>query len=336
MVTPGIDGRITVAVLMGGASGEHDVSLSSGRGILANLREDRYLPLPVTIGRDGAWTIEGVGTGLPLWEGLGVVAARAQVVFPALHGPNGEDGTMQGLLQLAGLPYVGSDHYASALAMDKPRAKDVYRCAGLSTPDQVEITRFSRAAGGDLLEETVRRLGLPCVVKTPRLGSSVGVDIARDRAGLARILGEILPIAGGVMIERFVTGTELTAPVLEDPDTGAPVALPLIEIRPKTSGWFDYDAKYRMGGADELCPAPISDELTRQVQEIGLAAHRALDCRGMSRTDVIVGEDGTPWVIETNTIPGFTPTSLLPQAAAAAGIDYPALVDRLIRRALAT
>ncbi len=326
--------RVTVAVLMGGVSGEHDVSLSSGSGILANLREDRYTPLPVVIGRDGAWTVEGAGDGLSLCEGLAAVAARAQVVFPALHGPNGEDGTMQGLLQLAGLPCVGSDHYASALAMDKPRTKDVYRCAGLSTPDQVEITRFSLAAGEDFLEEAIQRIGLPCVVKTPRLGSSVGVDIAESRAGLASILAEILPLAGSAMIEKFVTGKELTASVLEDPDTGAPEALPLIEIRPKVSGWFDYQAKYEVGGSDELCPAPISEGLTRAVQEIGLAAHRALGCRGMSRTDIIVGEDGTPWVIETNTIPGFTPTSLLPQAAAAAGIDYPALVDRLIRRAL--
>ncbi len=328
------NGPITVAVLMGGASGEHDVSLASGRGVLANLREDRYLPLPVTIGRDGAWAIEGVGDGLSLWDGLREVADRAQVVFPALHGPNGEDGTMQGLLQLAGLPYVGSDHYASALAMDKPRAKDVYRCAGLSTPDTVEVTRFSLAAGGDFLEEIVQRLGLPCVVKTPKLGSSVGVGIARDRAGLAETLGEILPLAGSAMIEKFVTGTELTAPVLEDPDTGTPAALPLIEIRPQVSGWFDYQAKYEVGGSEEICPAPIDDALTLAVQEIGLAAHKALGCRGMSRTDVIVDAAGTPWVIETNTIPGFTPTSLLPQAAEAAGIDYPSLVDRLIRRAL--
>lgn len=330
-----IDVRITVAVLMGGASGEHDVSLSSGAGVLANLRDDRYVGLPVTIGRDGAWNVEGAGAGLSLWEGLAAVAQRAQVVFPALHGPNGEDGTMQGLLDLAGIPYVGSDHYASALAMDKPRAKDVYRCAGLSTPDTVEITRFSLAAGEDFLDEIVQRLGLPCVVKTPKLGSSVGVGIARDRAGLAATLGEILPLAGAAMVERFVTGTELTAPVLEDPETGVPVALPLIEIRPRVSGWFDYQAKYEVGGSEELCPAPIDDALTAAVQEIGLAAHRALGCRGMSRTDVIVDEGGTPWVIETNTIPGFTPTSLLPQAAQAAGIDYPALVDQLIRRALA-
>ena len=327
--------RITVAVLMGGASGEHDVSMSSGRGILANLREDRYLPLPVEIGRDGTWTVEGGGQGLPLWDGLAAIAARAEVVFPALHGPNGEDGTIQGLLQLAGLPFVGSDHYASALAMDKPRAKDVYRCAGLSTPKQIEITRFSRGSSEDVLDEIIRTLGLPCVVKTPRLGSSVGVDIARDRAGLVATLGTILPLAGSVMIEAFVGGTELTAPVLEDPETGAPEALPLIEIRPRVSGWFDYQAKYETGGSEELCPAPIPPELTRTVQEIGLAAHRALGCRGMSRTDVIVDGDGTPWVIETNTIPGFTPTSLLPQAAAAAGISYPELVDRLIRRALA-
>jgi len=328
------DERITVAVLMGGVSGEHDVSLSSGREILANLPEDRYIPLPVVIGRDGTWSVEGAGEDLPLWEGLAAVAARAQVVFPALHGPNGEDGTMQGLLQLAGLPCVGSDHYASALAMDKPRAKDVYRCAGLSTPDQMEISRFTLAAGEDWLEEIIRRIGLPCIVKTPKLGSSVGIGIAEDRAGLAATLAEILPLAGEAMVEAFVAGTELTASVLEAPETGTPEALPLIEIRPNVSDWFDYRAKYEEGGSDELCPAPISDSLTLKVRDIGLRAHRALGCRGMSRTDVIVDGDGIPWVIETNTIPGFTPTSLLPQAAAEAGYGYPDLVDRLIRRAL--
>jgi len=329
------DHRISVAVLMGGASGEHDVSLSSGRGILDNLPADRYAALPVVIGRDGSWTVEGVGEDLALWDGLAAVVRRARVVFPALHGPNGEDGTIQGLLELAGLPFVGSDHYASALAMDKPRTKDVYRCAGLDTPPYVEVTlaawSLDQASSIELIE---KNLGLPCVVKTPRLGSSVGVGIATDRAGLATTLAEILPLAGTVMAERFVEGTELTVSVLEDPDTGAPAALPLIEIRPRVSAWFDYQAKYEAGGSEELCPAPVNAALTRRVQGVGLDAHRALGCRGMSRTDVIVDREGTPWVIETNTIPGFTPTSLLPQAAAAAGISYPALVDRLLRRAL--
>lgn len=328
------DHRISVAVLMGGASGEHDVSLASGRGILDNLPADRYAALPVVIGRDGAWTVEGVGEGLALWDGLAAVAGRAAVVFPALHGPNGEDGTIQGLLELVGLPFVGSDHYASALAMDKPRTKDVYRCAGLDTPPYVEVTRAAWLLDKGSSIELIEKVGLPCVVKTPRLGSSVGIGIAADRAGLATTLAKILPLAGTVMAERFVDGTELTVSVLEAPDTGAPVALPLIEIRPRVSAWFDYQAKYEVGGSEEICPAPVSAALTRRVQEIGLEAHRALGCRGMSRTDVIVDRDGTPWVIETNTIPGFTKTSLLPQAAAAAGISYPALVDRLLRRAL--
>ncbi|MBM4370959.1 MAG: D-alanine--D-alanine ligase [Deltaproteobacteria bacterium] len=326
--------RLTVAVLMGGASGEHDVSLSSGQGILANLDPGCYVSLPVVIGRDGAWSVAGAAP-VPLWEGLAVVARAAALVFPALHGPNGEDGTVQGLLELAGIPFVGSDHYASALAMDKPRAKDVYRAAGIDTPAYVEVSRRAFEAAPDaVLEPIAESLGLPCVVKTPRLGSSVGVAIARDRDALAATLADILPLAGRAMVERFVRGTELTAPVLEDPDSGLPEALPLVEIRPRVSGWFDFRAKYEKGGSEELCPAPVPPALTLRVQELGLAAHRALGCRGMSRTDVLVDAAGTPWVIETNTLPGFTPTSLLPQAAAAAGISYPALVDRLIRRAL--
>ncbi len=329
------DDRISVAVLMGGASGEHDISLSSGRGILDNLPTETYAALPVVIGRDGSWTVEGSGEGLALWDGLAAVARRARVVFPALHGPNGEDGTIQGLLELAGLPFVGSDHYASALAMDKPRAKDVFLCAGLKTPAYMEISRSTWECDEDAVLDAVEQaIGLPCVVKTPRLGSSVGIGIAECRAALSEKLAEILPLAGTAMAERFVDGTELTASVLEAPDTGVAEALPIIEIRPRVSGWFDYQAKYEIRGSEEICPAPIPGDLTRRIKEIGLAAHRVLGCRGMSRTDVIVDRTGIPWVIETNTIPGFTPTSLLPQAAATAGIDYPELVDRLLRRAL--
>jgi D-alanine-D-alanine ligase len=219
--------------------------------------------------------------------------------------------------------------------MDKPRTKDVYRGAALATPDSLEVDReLWSSAPARVIGRVEETLGLPCVVKTPRLGSSVGVAIAGDREALASTLAEILPLAGRAMVERFVRGTELTAPVLEDPDTGAAAALPLVEIRPRVSGWFDYRAKYEKGGSDELCPAPVPADLTRRVQDIGLTAHRVLGCRGMSRTDVIVDAAGTPWAIETNTIPGFTPTSLLPQAAAAVGISYPDLVDRLIRRAL--
>ena len=242
---------------------------------------------------------------------------------------------MQSVLQLLGLPYTGSDHYASSLAMNKPRAKDVYAAAGLDTPPYQEVTADElRSRNGGVVDDLIDRFGLPLVVKTPRLGSSVGVDVVTERDALMRRLDEFMRYSGQVMVEQFVAGKEITSPVLDDPATGRTVALPLIEIRPRVSPWFDYRAKYELGGSDELCPAPIEEALAQRCRNVGLTAHRALGCRGMSRTDMLVDEGGRIFVIETNTIPGFTETSLLPQAARAAGIAYPQLVDMLIREAL--
>jgi len=332
-------GLPVVAILMGGQSGEHAVSMVSGTGVLDNIDTGLFCPLPVEIGEDGAWRFpDDPDLGdVPLWKGLEIICSRADLVFPVLHGPNGEDGSMQGMLELAGMPFVGSDHYASSLAMNKPRAKDVYRSAGLPTPGYLWASAAAIAAGRrGFLDRVASELGFPCVVKTPKLGSSVGVEIARSAEALDEVVERILPIAGELMVEAFVKGVELTVSVIEDPDDGmVPLALPVIEIRPRVSGWFDFRAKYEEGGSDELCPAPISRELTQRVQAMGVIAHQVLGCSGMSRTDVIVDADsGTPYAIETNTIPGFTPTSLLPQAAAAHGISYKDLVTMLVRGAL--
>jgi len=172
------------------------------------------------------------------------------------------------------------------------------------------------------------------VVKPAKLGSSVGMCITGDAKDGAPAIEALGRKRLEVVIEEFVKGKEVTSPVIDDPDKGCAVALPLIEIRPRVSGWFDYDAKYKVGGSDELCPAPISDAHTAECQRIGLTAHRVLGCRGMSRTDILIDSSGSCIVLETNTIPGFTRTSLLPQAAQAAGLSYSALVDLLIREAM--
>jgi len=326
--------KIRVAVVMGGVSGEHDVSLNSGCGVLKNLDETRYAGVKVVISRTGEWSIDDA-PARPLLEACSRLVDEVDVVFLALHGPNGEDGTIQSLFHLLGLPYTGSDHYASSLAMNKPRAKDVYVAAGLLTAPHRLIRREDLAADpGAVAEETLRQLTGPVVAKTTKLGSSVGVGIAHDAPELEQLLGDFMPYDGEVLVEKFITGCELTAPVIDDPFANRTVALPLIEIRPRVSGWFDYRAKYELGGADEICPAPVSEELTVKCQDIGLLAHRILGCRGMSRTDMIVDAHGQAYVIETNTIPGFTQTSLLPQAAGEAGISYPQLVDLLIQEAL--
>jgi len=319
---------------MGGVSGEHDVSLKSGDGILANLDPDKYAGVRVVILEDGLWSIAGA-PGAPMLNALQRLTEEIDVVFLALHGPNGEDGTMQSLFHLLGIPYTGPDYYASSLAMNKPRTKDVYLAAGFDVPADVVVSSGELAADPDeQAHRLIATLGLPMVVKTTKLGSSVGVKIVENEEELGEALAEVMAYNGQLLAEQFIAGTEVTSPVIDNPYTGETIALPLIEIRPVVSGWFDYAAKYDTGGAEEICPAPIPEHLTERCKSIGLRAHHRLGCRGMSRTDAIIDADERIFVIETNTIPGFTPTSLLPQAAEVAGITYTQLVDMLIEEAL--
>jgi len=333
-VEESVSERIRVAVVMGGVSGEHEVSLESGAGVMRNLMPERYAGRRVVILKNGEWSIDD-GPAQPMLTTLAVLKEEIDVAFLALHGPNGEDGTIQALFHLLGIPYTGSDYYASSLAMNKPRAKDVYVAAGLTIPAHVVVCPEDLdQRGGELPSQLMKQLGRPVVVKTTKLGSSVGVDIARDETRLWETLTEFMKYSGEVMVEAFVEGTELTSSVIDNPYTGETMALPLIEIRPAVSNWFDYRAKYEIGGAEEICPAPVSEELTAACKRIGVAAHRVLGCRGMSRTDIIADREDRCYVIETNTIPGFTRTSLLPQAAEEAGISYAELVDMLVQESL--
>lgn len=322
--------RPIVAVVVGGESGEHEISLASGAEVLTNIDQERWSPFVVRVGRAGAWhfpsTLDVEAPAEPLSIGDGInrlMARRPDVVFPVMHGPYGEDGRFQALCDLLHLRYVGSPADASALAMNKARARDVLAQAGMSVAPAEELRR------GDSPTLTA-----PCVIKPMRLGSSVGLMVVRDQAALSDALADAFRHDDLVLVEQYVAGRELTAGVLEDA-AGNLQALPLIEIRPKTSAFFDYAAKYTPGATDEICPAPVDDATRDRVQRLGLLAHRVLGCRGMSRTDVIMDEAGTVWVLETNTIPGMTRTSLLPQAAEVAGIDFTRLLDRLLESALA-
>jgi len=313
----------------------------SGRAVLDALGESGHVPIAVRLDRQGRWHFppasdalaEVSGFSLPL--GLGaLVEARPDVVFlGAFHGQFGEDGRVQGLLECAGLRYTGSGVRASANAFDKPTTKQIYRLAGVPVAEDWFVTGDeARRESGALAREAVDRLGLPLVIKTPAGGSSVGVYVARDLAtaieGTRRVAGE----DGAVLFEAFVSGRELTAPVLERAD-GTAEALPLVEIIPIIADFFDYEAKYQQGGSREISPAEVDPELTHVVQELGLRAHEALGCAGISRTDVMLGPMG-PVVLETNTLPGMTPASLFPKSAAAAGMSFAALVDRIARVAL--
>jgi D-alanine-D-alanine ligase len=255
------------------------------------------------------------------------------VAFIALHGPYGEDGTIQGLLEFAGIPYTGSGVLASALAMDKRRARHVMAFNGVPVPASLAVERETLSAReGGLAREIAQTLGFPCVVKPNAQGSSIGVSIVRAPAELPRALEAAFALGDLVLVEEYLTGVEVTCGILDDPDVGGPVALPLVEIVPARE-FFDYEAKYTPGAAEEICPARLPPAAVWRAQAAALRAYRALGCADFARVDLFVREADVV-VLEVNTIPGLTTESLLPKAARAAGIEFPVLVERVITSAL--
>jgi len=314
-----------VAVIFGGPSLEHEVSVRSGGQVLEHIDRGRYAPVPVLIGTDRGWTVDGVRVGGALEGGQALKARRCEVAFLALHGPFGEDGTIQGFLDAIGMRHTGSGLAASALARDKLRAKRFLRAYGVSGAPDLACPPCTAAEAG-------AQLGWPVVVKDPHQGSTLGLAIARDEAEFDEAVGRLAPEGTTLLVERREVGREFTVSVL-DGDDGRPAALPVIEIR-APSGFFDYDAKYSDRGAEEIVPAPIGPEESARMQRLAESAHRALGLRGMSRTDLILRPDGTLVFLETNTIPGLTARSLLPKAAAAAGIPFREVITRLVEGAL--
>ncbi|MDW7771545.1 MAG: D-alanine--D-alanine ligase [Desulfobulbaceae bacterium] len=305
--------RLRLALIAGGVSGEREVSLKGAMEVEKALDPEKY----DVIRYDPA-------TDLPL---LAAEADRIDVAFILLHGIHGEDGTMQGFLELLKIPYQGAGVLGSALAMDKNLAKTLYRLHGLP----VAAWEMAEHQDIDNPQHLLGKLQLPLVVKPVRQGSSIGMSIVREADKLYAALRKAFEHDGSVMVEEFIRGREITVGVLGN-DTLQP--LPLVEIIPgEQYDFFDYEAKYKPGATREICPAEVSDPVRRKAQEYGLTAHRALQLRGYSRTDMIVsGED--IYILETNTIPGMTPTSLLPQAARESGLSFSALLDRLIELAL--
>ncbi len=294
-----------VGVLMGGRSAEREVSLRTGAAILGALRRLGRRAVAIDACED-----------LPRQ----LARRRVDVAFIALHGRGGEDGTVQGLLECLGVPYTGSGVLASALAMDKKQSKRVFREEGLPTPD-FEVR--ARGAGG-----ARRGAGLapPVVVKPTNEGSSVGMTVVRSRAGMARALALAFRYDPEAIVEQYLPGREFTVGVLD----GA--ALPVVEVRPR-SGLYDYRSKYSAGLTEYLAPAPIGARLAARLGTLAARAHAALGCRGASRVDFRLDRRGRAFVLEVNTIPGMTETSLLPKAAAAAGIGFDELVARILRGA---
>ena len=331
---------MNVALLTGGTSAERDVALASGLQVAAALRSLNHTVHVVDLAsgyvppeQEASLLPRGVGREPPpldrlrelergmLSAGLGELRAirDADVIFIALHGGQGEDGTVQAVLDVIGVPYTGSGHLASALAMDKDLAKRVVRDHGLAVPVWV-----MGPAGAD---EVKRAVGYPCIVKPSKQGSSVGITLVRRGADLADAIRLAERYDDEVMIEQFVGGTELTVGILGDQ------ALPVIEIRPQHE-LFDYECKYQPGMSEEICPAPIEPALAAKTQDAARRAHRALKLSGYSRIDFRVAEGGDILFLEANTLPGVTAQSLIPKAARAAGMSFPSFAEAVCRLAL--
>jgi D-alanine-D-alanine ligase len=307
------EGRLRIAVLLGGRSAEREVSLNTGDQVAVALESAGHAVTRVDTADIGF--IETVRTG------------GFDVAFICLHGRFGEDGTVQGLLELLELPYVGSGVLASALAMDKVVSKQVFVSAGIKTPAWETV----RAGDEIALDAISGRLGDKVVVKPVSEGSSVGMSIVHDRNELGPAIEEALRHDRTVLVEQFVAGAEVTVGVLGNEDLEP---LPTLEIVPEHE-FYDYESKYIPGMSRHIIPARVSEEARRECQRVAAEAHRALGCRGMSRSDTIVTDEGEVYLLEVNTIPGMTRTSLLPDAARAAGIEFPQLCVRLVSLALA-
>jgi D-alanine-D-alanine ligase len=366
--------KVRVAVVFGGRSAEHAISCVSAGSVIAALDPDRYEVVPVGITSDGGWVLadpdqrlaitDGVlpevagGTavslvGDPAGRGLAVLEPTAaiapaltevDVVFPVLHGAFGEDGTIQGLLEMAGLPYVGSGVFASAASMDKEFTKKLLAAAGLPQGDHVVLRDAAGAVSPDpdVLDEAAReRLGLPVFVKPARAGSSIGITKVTDWAQFPDAVAMAAAIDPKVIVEASVPGREIECGVLAARGGGLPEAsLPAeIRLRPGVD-WYDFSAKYLDDSVDFDVPADLTPAQTAAVQEVARRAYLAMDCQGLARVDFFLATapDGSDHLVinEVNTMPGFTPISMFPRMWAASGVAYPELVDRLIESALAS
>jgi D-alanine-D-alanine ligase len=364
--------KIRVGVIFGGRSAEHDVSLVSARAVLNSLDPAKYEATLIGITREGHWLpfgqaqagaepkllMESAGnvskahTGLlpdPSMRSLPEITESEtgltlqfgepiDVIFPVLHGPYGEDGTMQGLLELANIPYVGCGVLASSVGMDKVMAREVFKQHGLPVLDYVLVKRgqWEKSAGKErdaLLEKVEKTAGYPCFVKPVNMGSSVGVSKAKDRAGLIAAIDNACRYDRKIMIERGLNPRELEVAVLGNDEPEASVVGELYYS--KKADFYDYKAKYQDDDIGFDIPAKIEPELSDKLRELAVKAYLALDCAGMTRVDFFVDRDtGEIYLNEVNTIPGFTPVSMYPKMWEATGLSYPQLVDRLIELAL--
>ena len=307
--------RMRIAVLMGGQSGEREVSLRSGAGVLGSLQKQGFDAIEIDPGPNLVAQLEEAGV---------------EVVMNVLHGGAGENGAIQGVLECAGYPYTGCGVLGSALTMDKVQTKRILDACDIPTPHWLHITADADAE--QFADEAIKRLGLPAVVKPRDEGSSIGVSIPKTREQLIDATGEILTDYGEGIIDRFIDGVEITIGVV---GVGEKIrALPVLELVPHNE-FYDYEAKYTKGMTDLIAPARITDEQTVLSQQIALEAFEALSCEALGRVDMHIDREGDCWVHEINSVPGMTETSDLPHAAEAEGVSYDELVLQILETATA-
>jgi len=320
-----------VAVLLGGPPGEHPISLKTGAAAIKALSRLGYAILPVLIEESGEWVL-GESSPVSPAQGLHHLSQeQCAGAFIALHGPFGEDGTIQALLESIGLGYQGSGVRSSAMAMNKTISKVLLNAQNLPVAPEVTVSPESNRE--DVTTIVEQKLGYPVFVKPAHMGSSVGAARAENREELNRAIDTGLAVDTSVLVEPLLVGQELTCGVLAREGSHVMDPLPSILIEPVGHAFFDFESKYTPGHNRELCPAPIPEELEQRLRQLALDAHDALGCRDMSRTDFIVTEDG-PVILEVNTLPGLTEASLIPKSAAAAQLSFDDLVDRLMQRAI--
>ena len=336
---------MNIVVLAGGNSTERDVSISSGEGVCSALRQKNHKAVLVDVYfgkesfgeelfpevydvkaeadsmREMSKLVEETGKTRKEFFGPNVlsICKAADIVFLALHGANGEDGKVQSVFELMGIPYTGTGYLSSAMAMDKGVTKAMFQMRGVSTPGGKAMKKKDR-------QDSLAALGMefPVVVKTCCGGSSIGVYIVNNQEDYVKALDEAFEYENEVVIEEFIKGVEYTVAVVDG------TAYPVVQIVPK-EGFYDYENKYKPGAVKETCPAPISEELTKRLQEAAVDGYHALEMESYARLDFIVTKDEKIYCLEANTLPGMTPTSLIPQEAAVLGMDYPTLCEELIK-----
>lgn len=307
----------SILLLLGGTSREREVSLRSGEAIGKALRELGHEVVELDVQED-------------FLQRLAEVSREVDAAFIALHGRGGEDGSVQGALELAGVPYTGSGILSSAVAISKAMSKAIFRIEGIPVAEDLAVARaeYEGDGQGRVTSGIGRDVGFPCIIKPDREGSSVGTAVARDLHGLSRALEEAFVLDGLVLVEKFIEGREFTVGILGDEE----IVMPVLEVR-ASRGIYDYGCKYTKGMTEYLVPAPVDDRLAASMQDLSLRAHRALRCEGVSRVDFMMDEKENLYCLEVNTLPGMTELSLVPKAATAMGLDFKRVVEIILASA---